>query len=157
MVELIALIRIKGTVKTDKEIKDTLYLLKLRKNNVLVIYEKNDSILGMVKKVEPWIAWGEINKETLKALLLKRGRLVGNKRLNEEYIKEKMNMDIDTLINKIFNGEIKLSDIPNLKPFFRLKPPTKGFGRKGIKLPHSEGGAYGYWGEDINNLIQRMI
>ena len=43
------------------------------------------------------------------------------------------------------------------KQFFRLQPPIKGFERKGIKKPFSIGGALGYRGEKINELIKRMI
>ncbi len=45
----------------------------------------------------------------------------------------------------------------NDKKFFRLQPPRKGFGRKGTKKPFSVGGALGYRGEKINELIKRMI
>ena len=44
-----------------------------------------------------------------------------------------------------------------IKPFFRLSPPKKGFGRKGIKVPFSEGGALGNRESKINDLIKRMI
>lgn len=153
----IVAIRIKGIVKTSKEIRDTLYLLRLRRTNVAVIYRDNPSIIGMIKKVEPWVAWGEINKDTFKKLLLKRGRLVGNKRFTEEYLKEKLNMSLEEFTEKFFNYEVELEDIPGLKPFFRLKPPSGGFPRKGIKRSYKEGGAYGYWGESINNLLLSMI
>src|SRR3989338_172316 len=43
------------------------------------------------------------------------------------------------------------------KKFFRLQPPRKGFGRKGTKRMFSAGGALGYRGEKINDLITRMI
>lgn len=43
------------------------------------------------------------------------------------------------------------------KKFFRLSPPRKGFGRKGIKTPFTMGGALGYRGKEINDLIKRMI
>lgn len=39
----------------------------------------------------------------------------------------------------------------------RLQPPRKGFGRKGIKVPFSVGGALGYRGEKINDLLKRMV
>ena len=45
----------------------------------------------------------------------------------------------------------------SLKPFFRLNPPKKGYGRKGIKVPFSLGGALGNRGDKINDLIQRMF
>jgi large subunit ribosomal protein L30 len=43
------------------------------------------------------------------------------------------------------------------KKFFRLNSPRKGFGRKGIKTPFGIGGALGYRGENIDDLIKRMV
>ena len=40
---------------------------------------------------------------------------------------------------------------------FHLSPPRKGFPRKGIKAGFTSGGALGYWGTKINDLITRMI
>ena len=40
---------------------------------------------------------------------------------------------------------------------FRLNSPRKGYGRKGIKVSFNEGGALGYRGNKINDLIKRMI
>ncbi|BFI73310.1 50S ribosomal protein L30 [Nanoarchaeota archaeon] len=155
--ERIAIIRIKGVVKAKQEIKDTLYLLRLRKNNYAIITKNSPDILGMIKKVEPWIAWGEIDKETFKELLLKRGRLEGNKRITEDYIKQNLNISVDDFVNKFFNFELELDSIPKIKKFFRLKPPSGGYPRGGIKLPYNQGGAYGYYGKDINILLRKMI
>ena len=44
-----------------------------------------------------------------------------------------------------------------LKKFFRLSPPRKGFGRKGIKKAFSIGGGLGYRGEKMDDLIRRML
>ncbi len=41
--------------------------------------------------------------------------------------------------------------------FFALQPPRKGYGRKGVKMPFSKGGALGNRGEKINDLLLRMI
>ncbi len=43
------------------------------------------------------------------------------------------------------------------KKTFRLNPPRGGFGRKGIKRPFGEGGALGYRGNKINELLKRML
>ncbi|MFH1848726.1 MAG: uL30 family ribosomal protein [archaeon] len=40
---------------------------------------------------------------------------------------------------------------------FGLAPPRGGFERKGIKTPFANGGAIGYRGEKINDLIKKMI
>ena len=43
------------------------------------------------------------------------------------------------------------------KPYFRLKPPVKGYGKKGIKLHFKNGGALGYRADKINDLLKRMM
>jgi len=48
-------------------------------------------------------------------------------------------------------------DEKKIKPFFRLSPPIGGFERKGIKKHYTIGGVLGYRGENINDLIKRMI
>lgn len=150
-------IKIRSDVKAPKEVKDTLYLLRLRKKHVCVVLDDNPSIRGMLEKVKYYIAYGEIDKDVFKKLLLERGRLSGNRRFTEEYLKQNLNINIDTFVEKFFNGELSLNSIPNLKPYFRLHPPRGGFPRKGIKRLYTEGGALGYWGKDINNLILSMI
>jgi len=54
-------------------------------------------------------------------------------------------------------GEKDPKDNKKLKKYFRLHPPIKGFERKGIKKPFNLGGALGYRGEKINDLIKRML
>jgi len=54
-------------------------------------------------------------------------------------------------------GEKDPKDEKKLKKFFRLHPPIKGFERKGIKATFNLGGALGYRGDKINDLIKRML
>jgi large subunit ribosomal protein L30 len=44
-----------------------------------------------------------------------------------------------------------------LKKFFLMHPPIGGFERKGIKKPFSTGGALGYRGNKMNELIMKML
>ena len=44
-----------------------------------------------------------------------------------------------------------------LKKYFLLHPPRGGFERKGIKTPFTTGGALGYRGAKINDLIKKML
>ncbi|RME77660.1 50S ribosomal protein L30 [Candidatus Woesearchaeota archaeon] len=68
----IAAIRIRGLVKVNKEIKDTLTMLKLHKKHTCVVLEANDSVLGMLKKAKDYITFGPVNEETLKLLESKK-------------------------------------------------------------------------------------
>ncbi len=151
-----AVVRVRGRIGVRGDIADTLKMLRLHKVNHCVIVPETDSIKGMLQKAKDYITWGEINKDTLVKLILKRGRLKGDKRVDEEKIKELTGMSVEELAEKIISGEIKLKDTP-LKPVFRLHPPRKGYERGGIKKHFKIGGALGYRGEKINDLLERMM
>ncbi|WP_461867045.1 50S ribosomal protein L30 [Thermococcus sp.] len=152
----IALIRIRGRVGVKRAVRDTLAMLRLHKVNHLVIVDENPTYNGMIQKVKDYITWGEINAETLAKLIKKRGRLTGNRKVTEEYVQEKLGMSIEEFAEKVIKGEMKLSDLPNLKPVFRLHPPKRGF-KGSKKRTFKEGGALGYRGEAINELIEKML
>ncbi len=63
----------------------------------------------------------------------------------------------DETLNRLISERGEKIDNTKYKPFFRLKPPVKGFERKGVKHPFSKNGAHGYRAEKINELISRMI
>ena len=54
-------------------------------------------------------------------------------------------------------GEIDPKDKKKYKSFFRLNPPRGGFERKGIKKGFSAGGALGYRGAKVIELIKKMM
>ena len=94
----IAVVQVRGAINMTRKVKDTLKFLKLIRKNSCVIVELTDSVKGMLLKVKDYVTWGEIDKETAKELLAKRGRIVGNKSLTENYLKE--NMEATALIYK---------------------------------------------------------
>lgn len=153
----IVIIRIKGQIGFKTTIKDTLQMLRLYKKNTCAIVENNKVNLGMVEKIKEQVTWGEINEDTFKKLLLKRGRTAGNKLLTEEYLKEKAKSGLDEFTKDFFESKKTLKDVPGLKNFFRLNPPIGGFERKGIKIQYSLGGALGYRKEKINDLVVKML
>jgi len=126
MSEKLAVIRVRGCVRVNKEIEDTLQMLRLYRKNFCALIEKKD--VGMIKKVKDFVTYGEIDKETEDLLIKQRG----------EKTKDAEGKEV-------------------LKKFFRLNPPRKGFGRKGIKVSFSKSGALGYRAQKINDLIKRML
>jgi large subunit ribosomal protein L30 len=153
----IGVVRIRGSMGVRKDIKDTMNILKLYNKNHCIIINNSPNLIGMLRKIKDYVTWGEIEEKTFKELLLKRGKIIGKKNLTEQYIKEKTKLSIDEFVNEFFNFKKTLNDIPGLKSYFRLKPPVKGFERKGIKVPFSMGGVLGYRKEKINDLILRML
>jgi len=78
--KMIALVRIKGELHLNQDIKETLFRLRLRRKFACVVLENPSEVhMGMIKKVRDLIAFGEINKETYKELVEKRGRKVEGK------------------------------------------------------------------------------
>jgi large subunit ribosomal protein L30 len=110
----------------------------------------------MLKKSRNCLTWGEVSQDNVALLLKKRGRLVGDKKLTDEYAKELGYKSLDDLAEAIFKVEIECSSLPDMKPVFRLRPPTKGFKGK-IKRSYAAGGEAGYRGDAINDLLKRMI
>ncbi|HLD41571.1 MAG TPA: 50S ribosomal protein L30 [archaeon] len=144
MTEIYAIVRIRGDVNARKEIDDTLAMLKLKKTNNCMIYPKTDTITGMLKKARTYLTWGELKEDTLVKLLNKRGRLEGDKKLDEKKSKE--------LAEKL--AKENSSKSLGIKLPIRLSPPSKGFAS--VKQPYPKGDA-GYRGEKINELLERMI
>ena len=70
----VAVIRIRGMIGPRKEVKDTLDMLGLKKKHTCVVLSKTDAVLGMIKKIQDYVAWGEISDETVALLQEKRGK-----------------------------------------------------------------------------------
>jgi len=157
MQKRIAVIRIHGSVKLRKEIKDTLSIMRLYKKHTCVVVPNSPNYIGMISKVKDFVTWGEIGPETFRKLLEKRGKLPGKKPLTEDYLKSKTKLNFDKFTEAFFAFKKELKDVPGLKQFFKLSPPVKGFERKGTKKPFSLGGVLGYRKEKINELIERML
>jgi large subunit ribosomal protein L30 len=120
----LAFILVRGLVRIRTEIVTTLYTLRLRQSHACVVVDDTPSNRASAMKCKDYIAYGEINDETYKLLVEKRGK------------KDK-------------DGK--------LKKYFLLHPPRGGFERKGIKTPFTTGGALGYRGAKINDLIKKML
>lgn len=139
----IAIVRVRGSIHLRRDIKDALNLLRLYRQNYCILVEDNPSYRGMIKKIKDYVTYGEIDDETYKELLAKRG---------EEYKGREEDRK-----SKIKYKKFILVEGKKIKPFFRLNPPLKGFGRKGIKVGYKAHGALGYRGVKINELLKRMI
>lgn len=124
-----------------KDSVETLNRLRLRKKYSCVVINPGKEQMGMIKKIRNYVAWGEIDDETFRELIEKRGKLIDKtKKLDAKKVSEEI------------TGGKKYLDL-NLKPFFRLHPP-----RKGIKSKlHYPKGVLGNHGEKINELVKRML
>ncbi len=141
------IIRITGMVNMNKDNEETLSRLRLRRKYSCVMINENKEIISMLKKVRNFVAYGNIDKETLKELIIKRGKSI-------EGEKKKLKIN-DEKANKLAEEILKNQSLNNLeiKPFFRLHPPRKGINTR----THFPRGVLGDNKEKINDLIRRML
>ncbi|MBS3099966.1 uL30 family ribosomal protein [Candidatus Pacearchaeota archaeon] len=138
---MIAVIRIHGMVDMNERLENTLSRMRLRRKYACTLIPENKVTLGMLKKVRSFVAYGDINDETLVELIAKRGKLLDKtKKIDAKKIAE--------LIQKNENFEDT-----GIKPFFRLHPPRKGINSK----QHFPKGVLGNHREKINDLLRRML
>lgn len=150
-----AVVRVRGHVNVRRDIKDTMRMLHLTRVNHLTFIPRNPDFVGMLNKVKDYVTWGEAEPEVLAKLLLRRGRVEGNKPIDDAYVKTNSKYtSVWDFAQAIARGEAGLSAVKGLKPVLRLSPPRKGY--EGIKRSYKEGGALGYRGAAINELLTRM-
>jgi large subunit ribosomal protein L30 len=151
----IAVVRVRGTVHVSGEIGDTLDMLGLRRVNQATVIDDRPTYMGMVKKAKDFITWGEADEKVLARLIAKWGRLPGDKRVDKETLKSKGFSSFEDFAKRFCESKAEFKDL-GIKSCFKLHPPSRGYERGGIKRHFSVGGALGYRGEGINDLLIRM-
>lgn len=150
----IAVVRVRGSVGTNRNVEDALRMLRLSRVNYCSIIDDRDTYNGTLKKVKDYVTWGPVGEDEVALMLKKRGEITGGKRLTDDYVKENTKFDsIEDFSKSFMIFEAELDDIPELKQFFRLHPPRKGHG--GIKRSFIEGGALGKR-DSLRDLLYRM-
>jgi len=153
---MFAVIRVRGQADVNVDIRKTMELMNLTRVNHCVLVSDTDVMKGMLNKAKDYITWGEINAETLTKMISVRGRLSGDLPINDEYVKANTEFaTVAEMAAAIISSGYRMKDAEGAKSVFRLHPPQKGY--EGIKRSFRNGGALGYRGDAINELIARMV
>jgi len=152
----LAVVRVRGSINVRRDVKETMRMLGLTRVNHCVVTDDTPTSRGMLQKAKDMLTWGEVEQEVLEQLIRKRGRLTGDKRLTDEFIKSQTPFQsLSEFVAAVYAGEAELGMLPRLKKVFRLHPPRKGY--KTTKRPFKNFGDLGYRGGQINELILKMI
>lgn len=151
-----AVIRVRGQPDVNKDIEYTMNLFGLYRVNHCSIVPDNPVTKGMLQKIKDYVTYGEVTPETLAQMIRVRGRLSGDRAITDEYLAENSDFKtIEDFAKAIVDEDYRMRDVEAVKPVFRLHPPVKGY--EGNKRSYRNGGALGYRGEAINDLIARML
>jgi large subunit ribosomal protein L30 len=149
-------VRMRGTVNVPFWALTTLKNLYLNKKFSATLVPETSDYLGMLRKINQWVAWSKADSEIVKTLIEKRGK---KKTPKLDTQKESGRKDeykgIDELVDVIVNDKIKFSDQNNIKPWFSLNPPKGGFKRKS-KKQFSDGGILGN-NKNLLEIVKRMV
>lgn len=166
---IIFAIRLKGINGLPPRSKKILDLIRLKKINNGVFLKLNSSSLQLLRKIEPYIAYGYPTPKTIRNLINKRGfgkigkrgkwqkvPLIGNKVIDQSLFQVGIH-SLNDLVNEIITGGPYFKEVNNFLWPFQLKSPKKGYSKHGKNKNIAESGAYGNWDESINGLINKMI
>lgn len=135
--KLLAVVRVRGTVKVRQSITETLNRLNLKRPNNMIFIYGNKSNIGMLSKCIDYVTFGEADKEIVERVLKREGVAAKKESVDE-----------------LFGGKKSLKEL-NVKVPFRMHPPKRGY--ENTKSGYTAGGALGYRGNDINELVKRML
>ena len=149
-------VRMRGTVNVPFWALTTLKNLYLNKKFSATLVPETSDYLGMLRKINQWVAWSKADSEIVKTLIEKRGKKKTPKLDTQKESERKDEYKgIDELVDVIVNDKIKFSDQNSIKPWFSLNPPKGGFKRKS-KKQFSDGGILGN-NKDLLEIVKRMV
>ena len=151
-------IRVRSDRGVKPKIRHTMSMLNLPKVNHAVLVPDTPAYAGMLQKAKDYVTWGEVDADTISELISQRGRMIGDKPITNAVIKSGSEFStINALSKAIASGDARTNAVEGMKPVFRLHPPRGAKGWGGIKRSFTTGGALGFRGEAISDLVGRMI
>ena len=155
MAKAFLVVRISGQADVPYWAVTTMKLLKLEKKYRATIIPEKDNTTGMLRKIQHYVSWQEIDIETVKELLDKKARKSGYKKVTNEDITSIGFTSIDELATSLAEGKTSLSKLKPLKPWFALDPPRHGFKRSTKKL-YGQKGVLGH-NKELSVIVKRMM
>jgi len=155
MVNAYLVVRIKGQADCPYWATTTMALLKLDKKYRATILPAKDNTLGMLRKVQHYVTWTEIDASLATELLDKKARKGGYQKITADDLKELGFASTAELGAALAEGKATLSKLKPLKPWFALAPPVHGFKRSTKKL-YGQKGVLGQ-NKELDTIVRRMI
>nr|UXY87245.1 hypothetical protein 1634Bnrm2_p045 [Cryptomonas sp.] len=161
-------IRIRGINDVPPQAKKIMEIMRLRQINNGVFLKINPSTVQMIKKIEPYVAYGYPSLKSIRCLLIKRGYgkigkrgswqrvFLSDNRIIQDALSFAKIYSIEDIVQELFRCGSRFKEVNNFLWPFKLKSPKKGYTSIGKRRHVSEGGVYGNWEDSINELIYKM-
>jgi large subunit ribosomal protein L30 len=148
-------VRIKGQADCPYWATYTMELLKLNKKYRATILPAKENTLGMLRKIQHYVSWTELDSDLAKDLVEKKARKSGYQKINADDLKSLGFANAEELGKALSEGKATLSKLKPLKPWFALSPPRFGF-KKSTKRLYGQKGVLGA-NKELGTLVRNMI
>ena len=155
MTHAYVVVRIKGLADVPHWANTTLRLLKLERKYRATIVPARTNTVGMLKKVQHYIAWKRIDASLAEELLYKKARKSGYRPISQGDLDALKIESMNVLATSLAEGRISMSKLRPIKPWFALAPPRGGFKRSTKRL-YGQKGILGQ-NNELDDLVRRMI
>ncbi len=155
MAQAFLVLRIKGQADVPYWATTTMKLLNLEKKFRATILPAKENTLGMLKKIQHYVSWQEIDISITKEVLDKKGRTAGYKKITSKDLSEIGFKTMDELASSLSESKSTLSKLKPLKPWFAMAPPKHGFKRSTKKL-YGQKGILGH-NKELITIVRRMM
>jgi large subunit ribosomal protein L30 len=155
MMGLLLVVNLHGQINVRREVRSALRELRVDRRFSATVVRDDPSTLGQLNLSRDFVAWAPLEKELLASLLQSRGKVSERRKLDDESIRKLGFTGTEELASKMMEGEMRLSSVKGLRPFFNLSPPKGGF-RVSTRRKFGEGGVLGM-NPKLSQLVRRMI
>merc|ERR1712130_357245 len=162
-------VRIRGINRVSPKVRKVLQLFRLLQIHNAVFIKLNKATINMLKLVQPYVAYGYPNVETIRKLVYKRGfakirhrpgaisriPIMDNELIEKHLGKYGIETEED-IVDQIYTCGPYFREASNFLWPFKLTSPRGGY--RGRKRRHFlEGGTYGNWERFINFFVKKML
>ncbi|MDG6999324.1 MAG: 50S ribosomal protein L30 [Nitrososphaerota archaeon] len=149
-------VNMRGLVNTRTPVKTTLEQLYIARRFNATIVPDTEAYRGMLRLSKEHVAWCKITADVAEKLLSKRSeKSTGVRYLEADLKNSKEFNSFGELAKALELGNVNLSHLDLMRPFFRLNPPKGGF-RKSTRRQHSDNGILGH-NEDLTRYVEKML
>eukprot|EP01062_Namystynia_karyoxenos_P082026 TRINITY_DN914_c0_g1_i3.p1 TRINITY_DN914_c0_g1~~TRINITY_DN914_c0_g1_i3.p1 ORF type:complete len:277 (+),score=142.60 TRINITY_DN914_c0_g1_i3:97-831(+) len=159
-------VRIRGINDVAPKPRKILQLLRLRQIFNGVFVRMNKATVNMLRRVEPYIAYGYPSLKTVRALLYKRGHMsIKGQRIpltNNDVVAEALQRQTkggvicaEDVVNQLYTGGEHFSAVAHSLWPFKLSAPNGGLKYKNMHFV--EGGDFGNRETLINAFVEKLL
>lgn len=155
-------VRIREIKGVSPKVRKVIHMLRLRKIFSGSFVKINKTSVGMLKMVEPYVAWGFPNLKSVRELILKRGQAkIGTKRVpltDNTFIEEHMGKHgiicLEDLIHEVYSVGKSFRAANNFLLPFKLSVARHAARDRAGLL--KDLGNPGFRGTDINSIVRQL-